>query len=180
MIIGRDLLEEHLGIKFLFDIQMMEWDNASTPMQDLDQFHQKETFAKLEHKLLYMHDPDTTEVEGIQEILDTKYCKANLDKLTQENKELPKEEQQKLLTLLKRHEQLFNGTMGTWSTDLVKVVLNDFNCSPCHAKPYHVPHSQEKKLREEVERLCKQGILRKIIRLNWHPLCLPSLNQVHP
>ena len=61
---------------------MMEWDNSSTPMQNLDQFDQEETLAKLEHKLLYMHDPNTTEAERIQEILDAKYCNADLDKLT--------------------------------------------------------------------------------------------------
>ena len=31
-------------------------------------------------------------------------------------------------------------------------------------KPYPVPQFQEKKLREKVDRFCKQGILRKIIR----------------
>ena len=65
MIIGKDLLE-HLRIKFLFDTQIMEWDNASTPMQDPYQFDQEDTLAKLKHKLLYMHDPDTTEAERIQ------------------------------------------------------------------------------------------------------------------
>ena len=34
-IISRIFLE-NLGIKFLFDTQMMEWDISSTPMQDLD------------------------------------------------------------------------------------------------------------------------------------------------
>lgn len=45
MIIGRDLLEE-LGLKFLFDTQMMEWDNASTPMLNPDQFDQEETLEE--------------------------------------------------------------------------------------------------------------------------------------
>ena len=53
MIIGRNLLK-HLEIKSLFDTQMMEWDKASTFMQGLGQFDQKETLAKMEQKLLYM------------------------------------------------------------------------------------------------------------------------------
>ena len=40
MIIGRDLLGE-LGINFLFKEHLMEWDNATTPMQDPDQFNQE-------------------------------------------------------------------------------------------------------------------------------------------
>ena len=89
MIIGRDLVK-HLRIYLLFDTQMMEWDNASTPMQDPDQFDQGDILAKLEHKLLYMHDTDTIEAERIQEILDAKYCKADLDKQTQECEQLSK------------------------------------------------------------------------------------------
>ena len=46
-------------------------------------------------------------------------------------------------------------------------VLNDPYCTPYHAKAYPVPHSQEQKLREEVDRLCIQGILKKINRSEW-------------
>ena len=165
MIIGRDLLEE-LGINFLFSEQMMEWDNASTPMLDPDQFNH-DNIDQLEHELLYMHDPDTTEAERIQDILNAKYSPADLVQLTQECDQLDKVEQQKLLKLLQKFEHLFDGTVGTWNTDPVDLVLKEPNCTPYHAKPYPVPHSQEQKLREEVDRLCKQGILRKINRSEW-------------
>ena len=39
MIIGSDLLEE-IGMNFLFSTNMMEWDNASTPMRDPELFDQ--------------------------------------------------------------------------------------------------------------------------------------------
>ena len=57
--------------------------------------------------------------------------------------------------------------MGTWNTEPVDLILKDPNCPPYHAKPYPVPHSQEQKLREEVDRLCEQGILWKINRTEW-------------
>ena len=154
MIISRNLLK-HLEINYLFDTQMMEWDIASTPMQNLDQLNQEDTLAKLENKLLYVYDPDATEAERIHEILDAKYCKTDLDKLTQECEQLSKEKQQNLLTFLKWFEQLFDGTVGTWNTDPVDLLLRDPNCTPCYAKPYLVPQSQEKKYREEVKRLYK-------------------------
>ena len=165
MIIGRDLLEE-LGINFLFKEHLMEWDNASTPMLDPAVFN-SDNIDELEHEMLYIHDPDTTEAERIQAILDAKYCKADLGQIVQECKQLSKEEQQQLLILLKKYEALFDGTVGTWKTDPVDIVLKDPNCTPYHAKAYPVPHSQEKQLREEVDRLCKQGILRKINRSEW-------------
>ena len=113
MIIGRDLLEE-LGINFLFSEQMMEWDNATTPMQDPDQFNE-EFIDELEHELLYMHDPETTEAERTQTILDAKYYQVDLEQFTQELEQLPKVEQQKLLRLLQNMniflmEQLVLGT----------------------------------------------------------------------
>ena len=52
----------------MFKEQMMEWDNATTPMIDPDQFNE-ESIDELEHELLYMHDPETTEAERIQDIL---------------------------------------------------------------------------------------------------------------
>ena len=91
MIIGRDLLDE-LGMNFLFSTNLMEWDNASTSMLDPDLFDQ-EDLDELANEMLYMHDPDTTEAERIQEILDAKYCKADLVKLSQECDMLDREEQ---------------------------------------------------------------------------------------
>src|SRR5687767_5223846 len=64
MIIGRDLLDE-LGMKFLFSENLSEWDNAITPMLDPDMFCEQ-FINELEHEILYMHDPDTTEAERIQ------------------------------------------------------------------------------------------------------------------
>src|SRR5688500_18776609 len=98
MIIGKDLLDE-LGMNFLFSTNLMEWDNASTPMLDPDLFDQ-EDLDELANEMLYMHDPDTTKTERIQEILDAKYCKADLEKLSQECEQLDKADQQKLSELL--------------------------------------------------------------------------------
>src|SRR5687767_7920151 len=165
MIIGRDLLDE-LGMNFLFSENLMEWDNATTPMLDPDMFCEQ-FIDELEHEILYIHDPDTTDAERIQSILNAKYCKADLYKLVKECEQLIKEEQEKLLALLQKFEHFFDGTVGTWKTVPVDLFLKDPNCTPYHAKAYPVPHSQEQKLKEEVERLCQQGILRKINRSEW-------------
>ena len=82
-IIGRDLLEA-LGINFLFKEHLMEWDNASTPMLDPAVFN-NDNIDELEHEMLYIHDPDTTEAERIQAILDAKYCKADLEQIAQKS-----------------------------------------------------------------------------------------------
>ena len=144
MIIDQDLLGE-LGINFMFKEQMMEWDTATTTMIDPDQFNE-ETIDELEHDLFYMHDPETTEAERIQDILNAKYCKADLALLDQESNQLSVPEQQELLSLLRKYEQLFDGTVGSWNTESVDLILKDPNCQPYHAKPYLVPQSQEKNI----------------------------------
>lgn len=82
MIIDRDLLDE-LGRSFLFSTNLMEWDIASTSMLNPDLFDQ-DNLDELANELLYMHNPDTTKAERIQDILDAKYCMADLAKLSHE------------------------------------------------------------------------------------------------
>ena len=66
-----------------------------------------------------------------------------------------------------KYKDLFDGSLGTWNTEPVDLELKDPDCKPYHAKPYPVPHSQEQQLREEVERLCNDRILRQINRSEW-------------
>ena len=141
MIKGRDLLEE-LGINFLFKEHLMEWDNASTPKLDPTVFN-TDQIDDLEHEFFYIHDPITPDAERIQAILDAKYCKADLEQIVQECKQLNTEEQQKLLALLQKYEALFDGTVGIWKTDPVDIHLRDSDCTPYHAKAYPFPHSQD-------------------------------------
>ena len=68
MIIGRDLISE-LGMNSRFYYHLIDWDNATTPMLDPSQFNDKH-IDDLEQEMLCIHDPETTEAERIQAILD--------------------------------------------------------------------------------------------------------------
>ena len=57
--------------------------------------------------------------------------------------------------------------LGSWDTEPIDLELKNPDEKPYHAKPFPVPHSQEKKLREEIDRLIKFGVLRKINRSEW-------------
>jgi hypothetical protein len=102
----------------------------------------------LEQEILYAHDPDTTDEERIQGIIESKYTPADLNKIVEECTHLDKAEQKQLLQLLQKYEDLFDGSLGTWKTDPMQLELKDPNVRPYHAKPYPVPHSQEKRLKE--------------------------------
>jgi hypothetical protein len=66
-----------LGIDICFSTAEMTWDNVSVPMQTADKFH-VEYVDIFEQELLYIHDPVTTDAERIQNIVDNKYCPADL------------------------------------------------------------------------------------------------------
>ena len=70
LIIGRDLLHE-LGIDICFSKAEIRWDNASIPMQSMENLD-AEQVRKMEQEILYAHDPTTTDAERIQNIVDNK------------------------------------------------------------------------------------------------------------
>ena len=165
MIIGRDLMIE-LGIDICFSTAEIKWDNASIPMVSVDQLRDA-NIDGFEKEILYSQDPDTTDAERIQNIVESKYCPADLRKVVNECTILDDNQKEILFQLLTKYESLFDGTLGTWKTDPIELELKEEGTKPYHAKPYPVPHSQEKKLKEEVQRLVEFGVLRKINRSEW-------------
>ena len=165
MIIGRDILFE-LGIDLLFSSAEMKWNGITIPMQATENLT-KNWAEQIENELLFAQEPPNLDAERIQAIIDSKYTAAELSDITKECKLLSEEEQQQLLQLLQKFEHLFDGTLGSWDTEPIDLELKNPDEKPYHAKPFPVPYSQEKKLREEIERLIKFGVLRKINRSEW-------------
>ena len=64
-------------------------------------------------------------VERLQNILDAKYKVADLDQIVAESVLLDNYEQQSLLQLLDKYKSLFDGTLGLWKDELVKIELKE-------------------------------------------------------
>ena len=107
LIIGRDLMHE-IGIDIRFSTAEITWDKASIPMQPPHKF---ENMDKFEQELLFMEDPVTTDAERIQNIVENKYCPADLNKIAHDCNLLSDLEKQTLYKLLKKFEHLFDGTL---------------------------------------------------------------------
>ena len=73
-------------------------------------------------------------MDRIREILDAKY--ANLEKVCSSQWQLKVEQQQKLLTLLRKYSGLFDGTLGKWTQAPFEIKLKDG--VTYHARPYPV------------------------------------------
>jgi hypothetical protein len=59
------------------------------------------------------------------DILDGKCKKTNLEEIAKSADHLPNSEQKSLLKLLKKHEDLFEGTLGTFTSKSCHVKLKD-------------------------------------------------------
>jgi hypothetical protein len=97
MIIGRGIMHS-LGINFLFDTAEISWDNAKIHMQHPERLKDNWVDA-LEQEILYAHDPDTTDAERIQGIVESKYTPADLSKIVEACTHLEQEERRQLLHL---------------------------------------------------------------------------------
>ena len=165
LIIGRDLMKE-IGLDIKFSTCSLVWDNSEIPMQDPDKLDESK-IESFEQEIFMMHDPVTTDAERIQTILDMKYKKADLNEIVNGITTIDQQQKNQLLKKLQKFETLFDGTLGCWNCKPVELELKDPNCKPVHAKPYPVPQSQEKKLKDEIERLCKANVLRKVNSSEW-------------
>ena len=157
IIIGRDLMRE-LGIKLDFERNRTRWLDVSIPM--------KRTECTLED--FYVQDTPAVEEASnrMRSILEAKYEPADLEELVSECDHLSKQEQQMLYRLLKKHESLFDGTLGRWRDETLKIELKA-DATPYHARSFPIPQVYEQTLRDEVNRLVRLGVLKKVNRSEW-------------
>eukprot|EP00804_Cyclotella_cryptica_P029197 CCRYP_005341-RD/>CCRYP_005341-RD protein AED:0.37 eAED:0.37 QI:0/0/0/1/0/0/5/0/743 len=112
-----------------------------------------------------IHEPHSTEeaTQHAVHILDAKYEKADLQSVVDNNcPHLSLQDQNKLLELLRKYKDLFDGTLGDWNTEPVSFKLKE-GAKPYHGRAYPVPHSVKETLMKELKRLCDLGVLQ------WQP-----------
>ena len=109
LILGMDLLRE-LSIDILPSRNVITWDDAEIPLRPRD--ISVEEVLNLNPKL---DDPTAVKeaVSRIESILDAKYEKTDLKALVHSLTDLTKDQQKGLYLLLKQHESMFDGTLGT-------------------------------------------------------------------
>ena len=158
MIMGLDLMTE-LGIDLLCSTQETTWDEATIPWKSSD--------ATVDTSY-FLQDSDAVleSMDRIKGILDAKYEKANLEEICEKAKHLSSDEQRALHSVLKKHEALFDGTLGRWTNEEYDIELKP-DAKPYHARAYPIPKTYEATLRHEVERLCQIGVLRRVNRSEW-------------
>ena len=158
IILGEDLLKE---LQFIINYkdETLTWDDVTIPMRGIED--QTPNFFAVSN-----NDTPELQAEKMHDILAAKYSPADLPEVVKECSHLNEEEKSKLLVLLQRYEDLFDGTLGHWQGPDYGIELKP-GVEPYHARPYPVPKAYEQTLRNEVERMCEIGILKKVNRSEW-------------
>jgi hypothetical protein len=77
---------------------------------------------------------------------------------------LTNSEQQSLLKLLKKYEDLVDSMLGTFTGTPYAIKLKDKNVEPHHTRPFPVPKIHELTLKSELDRLCELNVLKRVNR----------------
>ena len=104
--------------------------------------------------------------QRMKDILDAKYERMTPQQIASLITHLSTSEKQKLQALLAKYEHLFDGSLGTWKMKDYSIELKQ-GVKPYHGRPYSIPKIYEQTLKEEIERLVKAGVLRKINHSEW-------------
>ena len=101
--------------------------------------------------------------------LDNDCTKENPEPIIRDQSHLSRQEQASLLALMQKHEDLFEGKLGTWNCEPADIELKP-GSKPFRGKPHRVPQAYLDQTKKECERLVKIGVLRKINESEWsHP-----------
>ena len=105
--------------------------------------------------------PIEDEVSLAEALAPTNYTKANLPQTVEKCKNLTPKQKSKLLTVLLKHEELFQGQRGNWTGPPVSIELLN-GADPVWAKPYPVPLKNREVFKDEIYRQCSIGALREL------------------
>jgi hypothetical protein len=161
MIIGRDLIME-LGLDAKGCDLSIKWDDVAIPWRDMDSTVEDIYLAE-NH---FSRQPMEPEIKRMTDILDAKYTKANLEEIVKAADHLNYTERDALYKLIQKYEDLFDGTLGTFTGTPYDIKLKE-NVEPFHIRAFPVPKIHEYSFKSEIERLVSLGVLKKVNRSQW-------------
>jgi len=162
IIIGTDILKT-LGITLSFENNSIIWENLQIPMKIMKELSQLQTVFQTQNLQSFSTDsiPIREATERLTTIISADYHKTNLHEYCKSSTWLKTEQQSDLYELLYKYKSLFDGTLGTWNTDPIHLLLKK-DIEPYHVRrPYPIPQSIIKVLKEEVDRLVSIGVLKR-------------------
>ena len=94
------------------------------------------------------------------------FLKPILKTIVENSNHLYPQEINKLYTLLKNYECLFDGNLGTWHGKTYNIKLKP-DAEPYHVKPFPVPRIHELMFKQEIDRLAAIKVIKKVNLFQW-------------
>ncbi len=173
LIIGKQTLHD-IGAVLDFKNRPITIDNILLPMRNIAtlQLNSSITRALRQNRArnpCLAQEPVSTK-DGTKwaiAILDAKHGKADLPAIIRDNCfHLTPPHREKLLSLLLKYEELFDGTLGNWNRPPISIQLKE-GAKPYHGRPYPVAQIHNTTLRKEINRLVSIGVLKKQSSSEW-------------
>jgi hypothetical protein len=111
MIVGRDLITS-LQLDIKGSDMSIKWDDSAIPWRSVVSTVNDIYLAEDPRNC----QPTEQEMQRMNDILDAKHKKADLNKIASSADHLTNSEQSSLLALLKKHQDLFHGAFGTFTS----------------------------------------------------------------
>ena len=168
VIIGTNTMAR-IGCILDFKNEMITLDEVSLPMRSIGNLQYSKTRKRILANSFYVFEPDSTEelTQRAVRILDADYKAADLPKVVDENcPHLNGADKGKLLELLQKYEECFDGTLGEWKTSPAKLELKE-GVTPYSGRAYPVPRIHRDVFKREVDRLVKLGVLKREDNSEW-------------
>ena len=157
VIIGRETLQQ-LGISLDFKNSQIIWNDSAVEMKQPKLLDNRSNLLQLANADEPSHCVQNS--QRAERILDITSPAADISAIVGEIQQLDQAQKEALYSLLKEHEQLFDGNIGTWNTEPVHLELKP-DATPYHGKPYPVTVKDKGNFKLEIERLVSLGVLAK-------------------
>jgi hypothetical protein len=155
LIIGKQTLHD-IDTVLDFKEKTITIDNILLPMRNIVNLQLKHSVTRaLRHNTSQAQEPISTRnaTKRAIEILDAKYDKANLPAIVKDNcSHLTPSQREKLLSLLFKVEELFDGTLGDWKQPPISIKMKE-GAKPYHGRPYPIAQIHNATLMKEINRL---------------------------
>ena len=174
LILGRDFLT-NAGLDVCFSDNTVKWFGRSIDLKPNDYFNSTTYFNDVNAMSNRVQDeleseddvPDIGfECFAASPILERKYQKVTATEVASKQEHLSESERTKLEDMLSNFEEVFDGKLGCYPHQKVHLELVQ-GAQPFCKKAYSVAHANEKLFKDELDNLCKDGVLEKCGPSEW-------------
>lgn len=166
MIIGRDLIKA-LGLSLDFSVEppTISWEDSSVPVVPKGYWTKEkilETFP-----ISAIDQAEKSFEEKSPSMIAASYNSAPVDLREFVPNHLSPNQQSDLYSVLTQYGIVFDGELGTLPGKPIELQLKSDDVRPYHGCAYPVPKIHEKLIKDEVDRLCRLGVLRRVNESEW-------------